>query len=680
MNAKLLFKIIFVCLFIVSVNPQVIDKNITLMPYPLKVEYDNQDFRLSHSFTICLEGKYDVRLNKAASRFLQRLKNRTGLFFSQGVITDKTNPKSANLIIKCNRPAKIELYEDESYQLKISQNKIEIFSETDKGAMYAIETLLQTLKADASGYYFPGYSIDDKPRFPWRGLMIDVSRHFVPIDVLKRNIDGLAAVKMNVFHWHLSDDQGVRVESKVFPQIQELASDGYYYTQIEILDIINYAAERGIRVVPEFDVPGHSSAFLTAFPELGSIPRNYEIERNWGIFNPTFDPTNEKTYEFFDKFFGEMAKLFPDPFFHIGGDENNGKDWDSSKTIQKFKKENNIKDNHELQAYFNRRLNEILKKYNKRMMGWDEILHPGISSDIMIQSWRGTKSLKEAAKKGYLGILSNGYYIDLIQSAEFHYLNDPKPDSLNLTEEEGKLILGGEATSWAELVTYETIDSRIWPRTAVIAERLWSPAFIRDVDFMYERSKHISYLLEEHGLLHKKNYEMMLRRLTGNREVSHLKTLVDILEPVKIYQRHFQGVKYTSFSPYSRIVDAARPESETARKFKILLSRYKHNSDSSAFNEIKNYLYIWKNNHQKLLKDIEVSPIIKEIEPLSELLSKISEKALDCIDYIAVNKPIEEDWKKEFNRLILEAKKPCGQTELMVASLIEEFVKLSFKP
>ena len=180
----------------------------------------------------------------------------------------------------------------------------------------------------------PAISIDDSPRFPWRGLMIDVSRHFIPLDVLKRNLDGMAAVKLNVFHWHLSDNQGFRVESKKFPKLHELGSDGLYYTQDEVRDLIAYARERGIRVVPEFDMPGHSTAWFVGYPELASGPGPYEIERKWGVFDPAMDPTREETYKFLDEFIGEMARLFPDQFFHIGGDEVNGKQWDANPKIQ----------------------------------------------------------------------------------------------------------------------------------------------------------------------------------------------------------------------------------------------------------------------------------------------------------------------------------------------------------
>ena len=289
--------------------------------------------------------------------------------------------------------------------------------------------------------------------------------------------------------------------------------------------------------------------------------------------DPTFNPADEAAYIFFDAFFREMSSLFPDEYIHIGGDENNGIQWDANPEIQAFKRSKGISDNHALQEYFNKRILSILTQYNRKMVGWDEIFQPGLPKDIVIHSWRGKEAMIESAKKGYQTMLSNGYYIDLIQPTDQHYLNDPIPEDSPLTENEKQYILGGEATMWGEYVVPETIDSRIWPRTAAIAERFWSPGDIKDVDDMYRRLEKINLQLEEHGLTHIKNYEMLLRRLCGSYDITHLKILVDVIEPLKGYQRgHYKN--YTSFSPMSRIVDAALPDSKTARDFRNDVNDY----------------------------------------------------------------------------------------------------------
>jgi len=296
---------------------------------------------------------------------LRRLSGRTGLFFPQDYITAKSNPTMPQMIIKTSRIGDLVVGEDESYQLTITENQVTLKAETDIGALRGLETFLQLLSVDEKGYYFPAVVINDAPRFPWRGLLIDVSRHFMPVEVIKRNLDGMAAVKMNVFHWHLADDQGFRVECQSWPKLHELGSDGFYYTRAQIKEIIAYAADRGIRVIPEFDVPAHATSWLVAYPELGSAPGPYSLERRWGIKDPIMDPTKEFTYEFLDKFFAEMAALFPDEYFHIGGDENNGNHWNTNDHIQQFMKDNNIPDNHALQTYFNKhdRLGRNLSAY-----------------------------------------------------------------------------------------------------------------------------------------------------------------------------------------------------------------------------------------------------------------------------------------------------------------------------
>src|SRR5919107_1717797 len=463
--------------------------------------------------------------------------------------------------------------EDESYTLDVTDKQAALRAPTVVGALRGLETFLQLLAGDREGFYVPAVQINDKPRFRWRGLLIDIGRHYEPPEVLKRNLDAMAAVKMNVLHWHLTEDQGFRIESKKFPKLHQMGSDGNYYTQEQARDIIAYAAARGIRVVPEFDMPGHATSWLVGHPELGSAPGPYTIERGAGIFEPALDPTREEVYKFLDTFLGEMATLFPDEYMHIGGDENEGKQWDRNPAIQAYMKKNGIKDNHALQAYFNTRLLKILQKHKKKMIGWDEILQPELSKDVVIHSWRGSAALAEAARKGYDGILSNGYYIDLIQPASQHYVADPLPADSTLTPEEAKHVLGGEATMWAEWVTPETIDSRIWPRTAAIAERLWSPRDVTDVTDMYRRLAVISLQLEELGLTHRRNQEMMLRRLVRNDDVGPLRTLVSIIEPVKEYRR-YELRPQTMLSPLTGVVDATTPDSEAARKFAFMVKEF----------------------------------------------------------------------------------------------------------
>src|SRR2546421_723308 len=452
-----------------------------LMPVPASVQIQTGRLPITSSFNVAVKNYTDDRLRAGIDRMLRRLAGRTVLTLPADLATDEG---AAILVVQCERAGEIipSLNENESYSLEVNDKQAHLIAPTVVGALRGLETLLQLVQGDRDGYYLPAIKIQDHPRFPWRGLLIDVARHYEPMEVLKRNLDAMAAVKLNVFHWHLTEDQGFRVESKKFPRLHTLGSDGLFYTQDEVRDIIAYARARGIRVVPEFDMPGHATAWLVGHPELGSAPGPYQIERQPGIFEPALDPTREEVYKFLDGFLGEMAALFPDAYMHIGGDESEGKQWDKNPQIQAFMKAKGIKDNHALQAYFNQRVAQILKKHGKQMVGWDEILHPDLPNNVVIQSWRGPASLAEAAKKGYDGILSAGYYLDLMYPTAQHYLVDPIPAGSELTDEQAAHILGGEATMWSEYVSPETIDSRIWPRMAAIAERLWSPRNMTDVD------------------------------------------------------------------------------------------------------------------------------------------------------------------------------------------------------
>jgi hexosaminidase len=551
---------------------------------------------------------------------------------------------------------------------------------TTLGVMRGLETFLQLVQTTSDGFAVPAIAIQDQPRFPWRGLMIDVGRHFIPLDVLKRNLDGMAAVKLNVFHWHLSENQGFRVESKKFPKLQEMGSDGLYYKQDEVRDLIAYAHDRGIRVVPEFDMPGHSTAWFVGYPELASGPGPYQLERKWGVFDPAMDPTQEKTYEFLDAFIGEMAQLFPDRYFHIGGDEVNGKQWDANANIQAFMRAHGLKTNQDLQAYFNTRVQKIVSKHGKTMVGWDEILRPDLPKDIVVQSWRGQDSLAAAAKQGYRGILSFGYYVDLMWPASRHYAVDPMSDAVaNLSPDEKKLILGGEACMWSEYVSPENVDSRIWPRTAAIAERLWSQQNVTDVNSMYQRLAEVSRWLDWLGLTHNSSYGPMLRRIAGSNDISALRTFTDVVEPVKDYNREeLAVVEATSLSPLNRVIDAARPESTTARKFANLVDALiAGHVDSDAKQEIKALLIRWRDNQSNLQPLESQSFLLKEIVPLSQELTGVALTGLQALDYMDRRERAPAAWATEQFALLEEAQKPKAQLLLMVVPSVQKMVEAS---
>lgn len=647
-----------------------------LMPVPADIKINKQSFIITQQFHVAITGHPNKRLYSEASRFMRRIGEKTGLFLDkQGFVTSSDNDINSPLLINVSHEAKLVLNEDESYHITINDKQVKVEAATDIGAIHALETLMQLVTADSGYYYLPGMIINDKPRFAWRGLLLDVALHFMPMDVIKRTLDGMCAVKLNVLHLHLCNDQGFRVESKVFPELQRKASDGKFFTQENIREIIAYADQRGIRVVPEFVVPAHTTAILTAYPQLASVKRTYTLQRYFGVFDPVLDPTNPKVYAFLDKLFTEMSSLFPDQYFHIGGDENTGRDWDSTPHIKAYMQAKKIKSYMDLQTDFNKHLLPVLQKNKKTMIGWDEILQPGIPKDVVIQSWRGKEAFYQSVRQGHAAILSNGYYIDLIQPADFHYLNDPLPADTILTPEQVKLVLGGAATMWSELVTPETVDSRIWPRTAAIAERLWSAREVNDVADMYRRLDVISRHLETLGLTHLSFRAPLLRHLANSDDIKALETLVDVIEPLKIYERNQGDTMYSVFSPYTKLADVATPDQSLPRSFGKLVSNYLQNQTPEMELAISKQLLLWKDNHQQLLAIAEHSPVLKEALPLSENLSLIAAAGLEAIEYIRQKNKANVYWLRERLLLIEKAKQQSGRCELQVVNPIEQLLR-----
>lgn len=653
-----------------------------LMPWPQNIKASSGQMPLDNSFSVVLNDHADPRLRKSVEIFLNDLRRHTGMLPLDFSISTGQNQGHSALSITSDHANKEvqELGEDESYSLEITPSGAELKAPTTLGAMRGLQTFLQLVQISPQGFAVPAVSIQDSPRFPWRGLMIDSGRHFMPMDVIKRNLDGMAAVKLNVFHWHLSENQGFRIESKRFPKLQEMGSDGLYYTQEDVHEIIAYARDRGIRVVPEFDMPGHSTSWFVGYPDLASAPGPYSIERKWGVFDPAMDPTRETTYKFLDEFIGEMAHLFPDQFFHIGGDEVNGKQWNANPKIQEYMKAHGLKNNSDLQAYFNTRIQKIVAKHGKTMEGWDEILRPDLPKNIVIQSWRGQESLGQAAKQGYRGLLSHGYYIDLNQSAAMHYAADPLADgAADLSAEEKQRVLGGEACMWAEYVSPENMDSRIWPRMAAIAERLWSPQNTTDVNSMYTRMAEISEWLDAYGLKQNEGYDHMLRRIAGSNDIAALRVLTNVVEPVKGYSRErLATTEPTSLTPLNRVIDAARPESLTSRKFSALVDAFvSGNLKPGMEAQLHHMLAEWKDNDEKLRPIAATSSLVAEVAPISQNLSALGAAGLQALDYLDRGEKAPEDWKNSQVTLAQQALQPKAQLLLVVAPAVQKLIQFS---
>jgi hexosaminidase len=627
-----------------------------VMPLPSKVVPAAGQLTIDSSFSAAASGYTDARLQSAIERFLTRVSRQTGIPLDSA-------KQNATLLINCQEggSAYPSLGENEAYQLDISPSGARLDAVTVTGALRGLETFAQLI---GSGGHVQAAHIEDHPRFPWRGLMLDVSRHWMPVPVVERNLDAMAAVKLNVFHWHLSDDQGFRVESKRFPRLQEFGSDGHFYTQAQIRHVVDYARDRGIRVIPEFDIPGHTTSWFVGYPELASAPGPYSIERSWGIFHPTMDPSQDATYAFLDDFIGEMSGLFPDPYFHIGGDEVEETQWNNSAAIQAFKNQHQLPDNHALHAYFNMRLQQLLHKHGKTMIGWDEVFDASLAHDTVIQSWRGQASLAEAARKGFRGILSFGYYLDHLKPAAEHYAVDPLPNALNLlNQQESSRILGGEACMWSEYVSDQTVDSRIWPRAAAVAERLWSAQEVTDVDAMYLRLEALSRALDWLGVEHRFTYQWMLDRLDAGPSDA-LRILADASEALGIEGRR-GARKYTSQIPLNRFVDAVRPESESVRHLEQAVH---HLTSPADIAEIEVRLTEWAENESRL----RPSP---ELAALSQNLSTLGSIGLQALEYIKAGAVPPEGWLARQMQVLNEIQKPNAEVILAAVRPIRSLLE-----
>jgi hexosaminidase len=654
----------------------------SLLPLPAEMHWGQGRLNLKTLLKLQFDPSPDPAVAAAARRMLFRL---------QGPKEPATGPL---LQIRYGRVGRPELFDEERYSLRVTPMGVSIDAPTSLGVLRALATLEQLPRTDKKGRYLPEVDIQDQPRFAWRGLLIDAARHFMPVAVIKRNLDGMAAVKLNVLHWHLTDDQGFRIESKVFPRLQTVGStDGFFYTQAEVREVLAYAAARGIRVVPEFDMPSHTTSWIVAYPRLASNDSVYAPYTRWRTTNVAIDPTRETTYTFLDSLLTEMTGLFPDPYFHAGGDENDGRNWRRTPRIvawmqahKMVKADGKTVDKHQLQTYFNRRVMVMLQKRGKTMIGWDEILGPDLPKEAVIQSWRGKKGLNDAAKLGHPVLLSSGYYLDLNLTAASSYITDPLPPDTPLTPAEQKLVLGGEAAMWAEYADSVVLESRIWPRAGAVAERLWSPqATTQSVADIYRRLNLLSPQLETLGLRHRRVPELLLKQLAGTSNVTPLRTLAEVIEPVKEYKRNFQGFNYTTTTPLNRLVDAAPAESEVARRFGVLVDSvvaFKPAAPNwlpAALRQmatLRAQAVRWQANDVLLQPLLAANPSLTEYGPLSTQLAAVATVVLERLTQLQTGQQPSVAWLKSARTTLDAAQAPAGQAELAVVKAARKLAGL----
>ena len=486
-------------------------KPISVIPLPMEITHSPGTFTLTRGTVIQTDKK-----TRSTGDFLAGiLEPATG--YRLKVLKRKS---SGNSIIKLNIDKNLNKLGKEGYTLSVATNQITISSIDSAGVFYGCQTLRQLLPSEifsdsiVSGmnWTVTCVNIKDSPRFVWRGMMLDVARHFFPKEDVKKFLDYLAMYKMNRFHWHLTEDQGWRIEIKKYPKLTKIGGwrketiighlndkpkkydgkrYGGFYSQDDVREIVDYAKKLHINVVPEIEMPGHESAAIAAYPEIGCTKKPIEVATRWGI-HPNLFNVDESTFDFLEDVLTEVMELFPDEYIHVGGDEARKNQWKSNSKVQKKMRELGIKNEHVLQSYFITRIEKFLNKHGKRLVGWDEILEGGLAPNATVMSWRGIKGGIAAAQAGHDVVMSPGThcYFDHYQTEdkksvplaiggytplEKVYSYEPVPEKIS--KDKQKHILGSQGNVWTEYIPdLETVELRIFPRICALSEVNWSPA------------------------------------------------------------------------------------------------------------------------------------------------------------------------------------------------------------
>jgi hexosaminidase len=500
--------------------------NLSIIPVPEKVEPLEGAFVVNTGTRI-----HAPELAKQVAHFLASLlRASTGA----SLPVDDTPETTANAIALVIDPDAAP--GNEGYVLRVSPDRVEILAAHAQGLFYGVQTLRQLLPAEVerdaqvreAAWAIPAVSIEDAPRFRWRGLHLDVGRHMYSVEFIKKFLDLMALYKLNVFHWHLTEDQGWRIEIKQYPKLTEIGSKraasplpadrnkldgkpyGGYYTQDEIKEVQAYAQERFITIVPEIEMPGHAVAALASYPELGCVGKDYTVYTYWGITEDVFCAGNEEVFSFLENVLTEVLDLFPGEYIHIGGDECPKARWEACPKCQERIRQEGLKDEHELQSYFIRRIEKFLNAHGRRLIGWDEILEGGLAPNATVMSWRGAAGGIEAAEAGHDVVMTpNVYcYFDYYQSEDQE--NEPPAiggylplskvyafePTAGISEDKAHRVLGGQGNIWTEYMpTSEQVEYMAYPRALALSEVLWStPAAQNYDDFFHRLAAHLQRL------------------------------------------------------------------------------------------------------------------------------------------------------------------------------------------
>lgn len=587
----------------------------SLMPKPQTIQINPGKYALNSS-SIAIIGSMDPLILKSIKRAEKRIQALTSL------------PAGAKkLAVQIMLKSELK---KEAYTLVVDAKGVKLSAGSVRGLMLGLETVTQLVENKS----IPFVNITDEPRFEWRGLMVDVARHFIPLDVLKRNADAMAAAKLNVLHLHLTDDEGFRIESKKYPKLHELGSNGQYFTQAQMKDLVAYCADRGIDVYPEFDLPGHSQSFFAGYPELASEKKEYKPGPRFKIEagkpmnmmavmqmmntapTPTIDPTKETTYTFLAGLVSEMKPIFPFAYFHLGLDESNGVAWKNNPEIVAFMAEKKIANVHELQDYFLQRFDALVRKQGYKSVVWEEAFNAKTPSDITVQVWKPSMmgpglAVENIVKQGNPAIDSRGFYLDHFMPSYFHLMNKDFTQTSPWK--------GGEAAMWSEVVDGEVFEGRVWPRTFAVAERLWTNPKTVDLDDFYTRLFTAESYLEKTGLRLNDSKKAVLAPFPNAEPFLH------VLTPVKGYKRLMGDMTIPTEQrdkTYRNLRDVLRPDSKEAFAFRMLVKEFLKTADKGPILQ----------NLQTVLKAAEEAKKIASIQPLANSFTSIAPKLMDYLD------------------------------------------------
>ncbi len=638
----------------------------SLLPVPKDFSYGEGYLRLEGEIRIALTGVRESRIAHAAERFAQYIRQRTGL--SVSLASGKTGRALVVVTVAEESTAEPGTPENESYTLTVSRSDVLLEASKVYGVLHGFQTLQQLIVPTPDGYRVPVVRIVDQPRFGWRGLLLDAVRHWLPVEVIKRNLDAMAAVKLNVLHWHLTNDQGFRIESRRFPRLHEMGSDGQFYRQDEVRDILDCAWQRGIRVVPEFSMPGHATSWFVGHPELASAPGPYAISDTFGGHEATMDTTLEGTLELLREFLSEMISLFPGRFIHLGGDQIDPKAWGSNAAIRARMQGDGFQDPHDLLVGFHNTIHAFLRDHGRESISWDPLVAAELDPGILVQSVRGQAWVARAVRGGHRAIASSEYYLDAMLPASHYYLRDPLDDEVSsVTNEQCGNVLGAEASMWTEFATADNIDSRTWPRAAAVAERLWSPREIGDVDDLYRRLRVVSDHLDAIGLTHQSGPRRMLRVLAGGAPSSAVEVLADVVAPITLEARWKLLAQYTTSTPLNRMVDAAVPDGETPRAFVAQVAAFVADpSHEATYRQLEADLQAWADNHERFGNVVARSALLTEVIPISEALSESARVGLACLRALHTGRSFTSEGHEAQRAVLASASAPMAELTLAV--------------